>query len=67
MFCMLFAAPRTLLHNAFFDAVTTLLHLLALFFSPSGAAVCAQHMESAAPRCGAQACQTKKLKLYTLL
>ena len=45
MFCMLFAAPRALLHNAFIDAVTTLLHLLALFFSPSGAAVCAQHME----------------------
>ena len=61
MFCMLFAAPRTLLHNAFIDAVTTLLHLLALFFSPSGAAVCAQHMESAAPRCGAQACQTNMI------
>ena len=34
MLCMLFAAPRTLLHNAFIDAVTTLLHLLALFLLP---------------------------------
>ena len=36
MFCMLFAAPRTLLHNAFIDAVTALLHSLVLFLPPFG-------------------------------
>ena len=34
MFCMLSSAPRTSLHNVFMDAVTTLLHLLALFLLP---------------------------------
>ena len=34
MFCMLSSALRTSLHNVFMDAVTTLLHLLALFLLP---------------------------------
>ena len=41
--------PRNSLHNDFINAVTTLFHLPALLVVHSGAAVCAQHMESAAP------------------
>ena len=48
-FGMPFSAPRTSLRNALINAVTTLFHLPALLILPSGAAVCAQHMESAAP------------------
>ena len=48
-FDMLFATPRISSHNAFKNAVTTLcVHKRSAFF-PSGAAVCAQHMESTAP------------------
>ena len=42
---MPFSAPRTSLRNALINAVTTLFHLPALLLLPSGAAVCAQHME----------------------
>ena len=49
---------------AFIKGVTMLMLSHGFFFSPSGAAVCAQHMESAAPRCVAQACQSNVL-LYT--
>ena len=42
---MPFSAPRTSLRNALINAVTTLFHLPALLILPSGAAVCAQHME----------------------
>ena len=48
-FGMPFSAPRTSLRNALINAVTTLFRLPALLILPSGAAVCAQHMESAAP------------------
>ena len=44
-FAMSFAASRALLHNAFMYAVSKLLHLPTLLLFPSGAAVCAQHME----------------------
>ena len=44
-FGMPFSAPRTSLRNALINAVTTLFHLPALLILPSGAAVCAQHME----------------------
>ena len=44
-FGMPFSAPRTSLRNALINAVTTLFHSPALLILPSGAAVCAQHME----------------------
>ena len=44
-FGMPFSAPRTSLRNALINAVTTLFHLPALLILPSGAAVCAQHMD----------------------
>ena len=50
-FGMPFSAPRTSLRNALINAVTTLFHLPALLILPSGAAVCAQHMESIQNRC----------------
>ena len=39
------SGTRTSLRNALINAVTTLFHLPALFILPSGAAVCAEHME----------------------
>ena len=44
-FGMPFSAPRTSFRNALINAVTPLFHLPALLILPSGAAVCAQHME----------------------
>ena len=66
-FGMPFSAPRTSLRNALINAVTTLFHLPALLILPSGAAVCAQHMESAAPLSVPRRVKTKAHALYTCI
>ena len=67
---VIFRSPQNCICQCFFELSVIMLLMmqsprfcisLPLFFFPSGAAVCAQHMESVAPLDGAQACQNNMI------